>query len=43
MEYRARMMGGTLAFEEPGTGTQVLFTCPLQLLRQARSRPQHNS
>jgi len=43
MEYRARMMGGTLAFEEPGAGTQVLFTCPLQLLRQARTRPQHNA
>ena len=39
MEYRARMMGGTISFEEPeGHGTAVILTCSLQLLRQSRSR-----
>jgi two-component system sensor histidine kinase UhpB len=38
MEYRARMMGGTLAFEEPGRGTKVTFSCALQLLKKNRQR-----
>jgi two-component system, NarL family, sensor histidine kinase UhpB len=37
MEYRAHMMGGTVAFEEPGVGTRVALACPLNLLRQGRS------
>jgi two-component system, NarL family, sensor histidine kinase UhpB len=38
MEYRARMLGASLKFEEPGVGTRVLLKCPLKLLR-ARSLP----
>ena len=34
MEYRARMLGGTLKFEEPGVGTRVSLKCSLKLLRQ---------
>jgi PAS domain S-box-containing protein len=37
MEYRAHMMGGTVAFEEPGVGTRVLLSCSLNLLRPGRS------
>jgi PAS domain S-box-containing protein len=44
MEYRARMMGGTIAFDEPsGNGTTVTLTCPLQLLRQGRTRGESRS
>lgn len=32
MEYRARMLGAALAFEEPEFGTRVTVTCPLLLL-----------
>jgi two-component system, NarL family, sensor histidine kinase UhpB len=38
MEYRAHMLGGSVAFEEPGTGTRVVLTCALNLLRQGRSQ-----
>lgn len=34
MEYRARMLGGTLKFEEPGVGTRVALRCSVKLLRQ---------
>ncbi|MET0985910.1 MAG: PAS domain-containing protein [Steroidobacteraceae bacterium] len=34
MEYRARMLGGSLKFEEPGVGTRVQLKCSLKLLRQ---------
>jgi PAS domain S-box-containing protein len=37
MEYRAHMMGGTVAFEEPGPGTRVALACPLTLLRPGRT------
>lgn len=37
MEYRAHMMGGTVAFEEPGEGTRVALACPLNLLRPGKS------
>lgn len=37
MEYRAHMMGGTVAFEEPGVGTRVALACPLNLLRPGRT------
>lgn len=36
MEYRARMLGGTLSFEEPGRGTRVVLSAPLHLLRQSK-------
>ncbi|MFL6578860.1 MAG: PAS domain-containing protein [Povalibacter sp.] len=38
MEYRARMLGGTIAFEEPGPGTRIVLSAPLHLLRQARDK-----
>ena len=38
MEYRARMLGGTIAFEEPGTGTRIVLTAPLHLLRQSKEK-----
>ena len=38
MEYRARMLGGTVAFEEPGQGTRIVLTAPLHLLRQSREK-----
>jgi PAS domain S-box-containing protein len=37
MEYRAHMMGGTVAFEEPGSGTRVSLACPLNLLRPGKN------
>src|SRR5215831_8838895 len=43
MEYRAHMMGGTVAFEEPGTGTRVALACPIHLLRQGRGNGQRES
>jgi two-component system, NarL family, sensor histidine kinase UhpB len=36
MEYRARMLGGTINFEEPGTGTRIVLSAPLHLLRQSK-------
>jgi PAS domain S-box-containing protein len=38
MEYRSRMLGGTIAFEEPGRGTRIVLTAPLHLLRQAKDK-----
>lgn len=38
MEYRARMLGGTVAFEEPGQGTRIVLTAPLHLLRQSKEK-----
>jgi signal transduction histidine kinase len=35
MEYRARMLGGTINFEEPGAGTRIVLSAPLSLLRQS--------
>lgn len=32
MEYRARMMGAKLSFDQPAQGTRVMVTCPLDLL-----------
>src|SRR5690606_2116916 len=34
MEYRARMLGGNVAFEEPGQGTRIVLTAPLHMIRQ---------
>ena len=42
MEYRAHMLGGSVAFEEPGVGTRVVLSCPLNLLRSGRT-PQRQS
>lgn len=36
MEYRARMLGGTITFEEPGMGTRIVLSAPLQMLRRAK-------
>ena len=36
MEYRARMLGGTISFEEPGQGTRIVLSAPLHLLRRAK-------
>jgi two-component system, NarL family, sensor histidine kinase UhpB len=38
MEYRARMLGGSINFEEPGTGTRVVLSAPLHLLRAAKGK-----
>jgi hypothetical protein len=38
MEYRARMLGGTLSFEEPGPGTRIVLSAPLHLLRQTKDK-----
>jgi signal transduction histidine kinase len=38
MEYRARMLGGTISFEEPGAGTRIVLAAPLHLLRPSRDR-----
>ena len=38
MEYRARMLGGTIAFEEPNPGTRIVLSAPLHLLRQSKER-----
>lgn len=38
MEYRARMLGGTVNFEEPGKGTRIVLTAPLHLLRQSKEK-----
>jgi two-component system, NarL family, sensor histidine kinase UhpB len=43
MEYRAHMMGGTVAFEEPGTGTRVVLSCALHLLRPGRSQQRRSA
>ncbi|MGH8178401.1 MAG: PAS domain S-box protein [Steroidobacter sp.] len=38
MEYRARMLGGTINFEEPGAGTRIVLSAPLNLLRQSKDK-----
>lgn len=38
MEYRARMLGGTVSFDEPGHGTRIVLTAPLHLLRQSKEK-----
>jgi two-component system sensor histidine kinase UhpB len=38
MEYRARMLGGTINFEEPGPGTKIVLSAPLHLLRQSKDK-----
>jgi PAS domain S-box-containing protein len=38
MEYRARMLGGTVNFEEPGQGTRIVLSAPLHLLKQAKDK-----
>jgi two-component system, NarL family, sensor histidine kinase UhpB len=38
MEYRARMLGGAVNFEEPGAGTKIVLTAPLNLLRQTKDK-----
>lgn len=38
MEYRARMLGGTVNFEEPGAGTRIALSAPLHLLRQSKDK-----
>jgi signal transduction histidine kinase len=38
MEYRARMLGGTINFEEPGPGTRIVLSAPLHLLRQSKDK-----
>ena len=43
MEYRAHMMGGTVAFEEPGVGTHIVLTCSLALLRKGRSQDRRSA
>jgi len=38
MEYRARMLGGTINFEEPGVGTRIVLSAPLHLLRSSKEK-----
>ncbi len=38
MEYRARMLGGNVAFEEPGKGTKIVLTAPLHMLKPAKEK-----
>jgi two-component system, NarL family, sensor histidine kinase UhpB len=38
MEYRARMLGGHITFEEPGHGTKIVLTAPLHLLKQSKEK-----
>ena len=38
MEYRARMLGGTVAFEESRPGTRIVLAAPLHLLRQTKDK-----
>jgi two-component system, NarL family, sensor histidine kinase UhpB len=38
MEYRSRMLGGTISFEEPGRGTRIVLSAPLHLLRQSKDK-----
>ena len=37
MEYRARMLGGTINFEEPNPGTRIVLSAPLHLLRNRKT------
>jgi PAS domain S-box-containing protein len=38
MEYRARMLGGNINFEEPRKGTKIVLTAPLHLLKQPKEK-----
>lgn len=38
MEYRARMLGGTVNFEEPSKGTRIVLVAPLTVVRQSKER-----
>jgi PAS domain S-box-containing protein len=38
MEYRARMLGGVVSFEEPGVGTRIVLSAPLRLLRTPKEK-----
>lgn len=38
MEYRSRMLGGTINFDEPGRGTRIVLAAPLHLLRQSKDK-----
>jgi two-component system, NarL family, sensor histidine kinase UhpB len=38
MEYRARMLGGTINFEEPGSGTRIVLSAPIHLLRPPKDK-----
>jgi PAS domain S-box-containing protein len=38
MEYRARMLGGAISFDEPGAGTRIVLSAPLNLLRQSKDK-----
>ena len=38
MEYRARMLGGTIVFDEPDQGTRIVLTAPLHMLRQSKDK-----
>ena len=38
MEYRSRMLGGTINFEEPDRGTRILLSAPLHMLRQSKDK-----
>jgi hypothetical protein len=37
------MMGGAVAFEEPGQGTRVVLSCPLNLLRPGRNHDRRSA
>ncbi len=38
MEYRARMLGGSVAFEEPDRGTKIVLVAPLHMLRPSKEK-----
>ena len=38
MEYRARMLGGTVSFDEPGKGTRIVLIAPLTVVRQSKEK-----
>jgi PAS domain S-box-containing protein len=38
MEYRARMLGGDVAFEEPGKGTKIVLTAPMHMLKPSKDK-----
>lgn len=43
MEYRARMLGGTLRFQRPKVGTRITLSAPLRLLRRTGQRTPRKS
>ncbi len=38
MEYRARMLGGTINFEEPGVGTKIVLSAPLHMVKSSKDK-----